>query len=175
MALSATLELTASGILSKAGLDLDAPSTQIIIGQNAFPQCLISLTDGTGDEQAQQWWSDIRTVAAGATDGIDLYGALTGPFGNSVQPVTIRAIVLAIVAPANTKRLRVGPQAVANAAQLGFGGVGAQAYLEFDKFQLLERVYTGWAITAGTGDILPVNNPSAVSIDYAAWVLYTGT
>jgi hypothetical protein len=174
MALSATLELTGSGFLTKA-LDLSSPSDSVVIGQNSFPQCLLSLTDGTGDEQAQQWWSDLRTVAAGATDSIDLYGSLTGPLGNTVQPVTIRAIIIAVVSPAVAKYLRVGPQNVANAAQLGFGGVGAQAYLEFDKFIPLIRAYGGWAIAAGTGDLLPIKNPSAVSIDYAIWVLYTGT
>jgi hypothetical protein len=170
--LNATFSLTASGILSSA-LDVEAPSSAVAIGQGGFPAVGFSLTYGTGNLQAQSWWSDKRTVAAGATDSIDLNGVLTGPLGAAIAFTSVRAIVIAIDTPDGTKLLRVGPQNVTNAAQLGFGGTGAQAYLETDTFCVLPRPYGGWALTAGTADLLPVKNPSAVSVDYYVWVIGT--
>jgi hypothetical protein len=170
--LNATFSLTGSGILA-AALDVEAPSSTVAIGQGGFPAVGFSLTYGTGNLQAQSWWSDKRTVAAGATDSIDLNGALTGPLGASVAFTSARVIIIAIDTPDGTKLLRVGPQNVTNAAQLGFGGVGAQAYLETDTFCVLPRPYGGWTITPATADLLPVKNPTGVSIDYYVWILGT--
>jgi hypothetical protein len=142
---TATFSLTGSGTLTKT-LTLSTPTDTIQIGAGAFPAATFDLADGNGDAQAQDWYSAF---------------------------LTIRAIILVIKDPTSAKRLRVGPQNVTNAAQLGFGGVGAQAYLEFDRFAILERIYTGWTVTPGTGDLLPINNPSGVSVDVAVWVLGT--
>ena len=164
MALAASVELAMSGTLTNP-LDLSAPIDSVAVGEGEFPAAAFDLDDGNGDLQAQSWWHDLRALAAGATDSIDLAGSLTGPFGVTVTALKIKAILAVIKDPANTKYLRVGPQGVANAAQLGFGGVAAAEYVEFDTFCFLPKVYTGWTITAGSADLLPIKNPSAVSID----------
>jgi hypothetical protein len=170
--LSATIALAASGQLTK-DLDLSSPGDSVGIGQGAFPAVGFNLADGTANLQAKSWWHDKRTVLAGATDSIDLNGSLTGPLGDAVNWTTVRLVIVAIESPDGTKLLRVGPQNVANAAQLGFGGTGAQAYLETDTFAVLPRPYGGWAITPATADLLPVKNPSAVSVDYDIWIIGT--
>lgn len=172
MALAASFSLTATGTLTNP-LDLGTPTYDIAAGSGDFPACSFDVADGNGAAQAQSWWDDKRTLAAAATDSIDLYGSLTGPFGASVAAVKVKTILVAIDTPGSTKYLRIGPQNVANAAQLGFGGVGATVYYQFSRFALLEDVDAGWTITAGTGDILPIKNPSAVSIDYAIWITFT--
>jgi hypothetical protein len=171
--LNATFSLTGSGILT-AALDVESPTSQVAIGQGGFPAVGFSLTYGTGNLQAQSWWSDKRTVAAGATDSIDLNGGgLVGPLGAAVNFTNVKVVIIAIDTPDGVKLLRVGPQGVANAAQLGFGGTGAQAYVETGTFCVLPRPYGGWAITPATADLLPVKNPSAVSVDYYVWVIGT--
>lgn len=172
MALTADVVLTLISRMTKA-LDFSTPADIVTVGQNSFPEGSFSLADGNGDGQAQAHFSDLRTVAAGATDSLDLHGSLTGPLGDAFSLVTLRLALIVIKDPLSTKYLRVGPQGVTNAAQLGFGGIGSTVYIEFDRFQMLERINTGWAITAGTADLLPVKNPSAVSIDYG--VLLIGT
>jgi hypothetical protein len=172
--LSASFSFTGNGQLTKP-LDVSTPTDTIQVGSSNFPACGFDLTDGTSNLQAKSWWSDIRTVAAGATDSIDLNGSLTGPLGDAISWTTVRMIVVAINVPDGTKLLRVGPQNVTNAAQLGFGGVGAQAYLETDTFCVLPRPYGGWAVTAGTADIARINNPSAVNVTVTVWILATET
>lgn len=172
MALTASFELTGSSVMTNP-LDLSTPSDSPQIGTGEFPEASIDFEDGTGSLQAQAHWHDLRTVAAGATDSIDLYGSLTGPFGATVNAVKVKAIVVVIDSPASTKVLRVGPQNVSNAAQLGFGGVGSTVYIECDSFLPLISGYAGWSITAGTGDLLPIKNPGSVDITYAILVLFT--
>jgi hypothetical protein len=172
MPLTASLTLSGSGELSKL-LDLSTPLDSLTIGSDPFPACMVSFTDGNGNEQAQAWWHDLRTIAAGADDDLDLFGALTGPLGDAFNVVTLRALLLVIKDPAATKYLRVGPKGATGAAQLGFGGVGATQWVEFDKYQLFARAYGGWPITATTADKVRVTNPSAVSIDYAVLAIAT--
>jgi hypothetical protein len=103
--LSATIALAASGQLTK-DLDLSSPGDSVGIGQGTFPAVGFNLADGTGNLQAKSWWHDKRTVAAGATDSIDLNGSLTGPLGDAVNWTTVRLIVVAIESPDGTKLLR---------------------------------------------------------------------
>lgn len=167
-----TLSVSASGTLTKTA-DVSVPVDSIGIGANNFPAVGFSLTDGTGNLQAKSWWSDQRTVAAGATDSLDLFGSLTGPLGDAFNLATVRLIIIQIVDPDGTKLIRVGPQGVSNAAQLCFGGVGSTVYVESDTFVILARPYGGWAITTATADLLPVKNPSASSLDYVVWIIGT--
>jgi hypothetical protein len=169
--LALDVSLSLSGLLTRT-LDLSTPTDTIGVGQGAFPAAAYTLDDGNGDLQAQQWWHDLRTVAAAGNDDIDLSGVLASPFNDTLAFLTIRLMLLVIVTPGPTKRLRVGPQNVANGWQGPFGGTGAQAYVEFDQFQKFARTYTGWTVTPATGDILRVNNPGATT-DYA--ILVAGT
>lgn len=170
--LTATITVTGTGQLVKT-LDVSNPTDQVDIGNNNFPELEISLTDGTGSNEATSWFTDERTVTAGSTDSIDLNGTLTGPLGDPINWTTVRVIVIAITVPDGIQILRVGPQGVADAAQLGFGGTGSQAYLETDNFLILARPWGGWGITAATADLLPVKNPTGVSVTYVIWAMGT--
>lgn len=172
MSFNATIGLTGSGVMG-VSLDYSGPVDAFNLVSGTFPTPSFTLTEGTGNLQAQRQWHDERTVAATTTDSIDLSGVLTDGLGRAVAAATIRSIVVVIRAPDGIKLLRVGPQNVASAAQLGFGGVTAPAYVETDTMVLLARPYGGWTITAGAGDLLPVHNPTAVPITYGIWITYT--
>ena len=65
-------------------------------------QAAIALANGTGANQADLYWSDTRTIAASATDSIDLAGALGGAFGAAQVFARVKAIfVKAAAANAN--------------------------------------------------------------------------
>jgi hypothetical protein len=172
MALEASIELVASGSMTNP-LDLSTPINSVAVGTGDFPECLIELEDGNGAEQAQAHWHDLRTVTATTADNLDLYGSLTGPFGSTVSVVKIKTILVVIDTPGTTKSLRIGPQNVANANQLGFGGTGATVYATCRRFLLLEDVDSGWTVSNGSTDVLGIYNPSAVSVTYAIWISYT--
>lgn len=172
MALDATFELTGSGTLTSA-LDLSTPTDSVAIGSGNFDAIEVTFEDGSGSGQAQSWWHDERTVTATTADNIDLAGSLTGPFGATITAVKIKWIVLAIDTPGSTKSLRVGPRGVSNAFQGPWGGTGATVYQDFTTFFAAVEPYTGWTVTAGTGDILGIYNPSAVSVTYRIWIGFT--
>jgi hypothetical protein len=172
MPLSASFGLSASGLLTKP-LDLSIPVDSVIAGNGNFPAASFDLTDGNGDSQAQMWYHDLQTINAGSVDGWPLTGSLLTPLGGFANFLTIRAVLVVIKDPAPTKKLRIGPQGQADAAQLGFGGVGAEAYVEFDRHILLAKTYGGWMVTSPTAYLLYLKNTGSVALDYAWWILGT--
>jgi hypothetical protein len=174
MALEAVFALTGSGTLTSPK-DLSTPTDAVAIGSGNFDEVAIEFADGNGSEEAEAWWHDERTVAATTADNIDLAGSLTGPFGVTVTALKIKWIILAIDTPDGIKTIRVGPRGVSNAFQGPWGGTGATVYQDVTHHLPLFEPFTGWTVTAGTGDILGIYNPSAVSVTYRIWIGFTIT
>jgi hypothetical protein len=172
MALEATIELTASSVMTTA-LDLGDSVDSVATGVGEFPECLIELEDGNGNEQAQAHWHDLRTVAAGVWDSIDLSGALTGPLGATVNVVKVKTVLVVIQDPGPTKRLQLGPQGQTAAALFGFGYNDTPIYFTCTRFAIIEDVDAGYAIVNGATDRFIVHNPTAGDITYAIWISYT--
>ena len=147
------------------------------IGNGGFAALTQNITDGaSGAYKANKYYRGQRTLAAAANDDLDLSGGLSDPFGNAFNFTYVRGILLAIVTPDGTKKLRFGPQNVANAWQGPFGGVGATVYFDvLDHFLLVNFTgVNGWAVTAATADILRINNPSAGAVTYNIAILGQG-
>jgi len=123
---------------------------------------------GTGAGLADRVWHDQRTIAASGTDDLDLAGVLVDVFGATVTFARIRAMVVA-AASGNTNNVIVG-----NATTNGFiTWVGAAAHTVTVRpggFLCLANGLTdatGYAVTAGTGDILRIANSGAgTSVTY---------
>src|SRR6218665_3613353 len=64
-------------------------------------------THGTGNGQANEQFSDIRTLAASANENIDLAGTLIGHFGETLTFTKIKAIVI-LADTGNTNDVIVG-------------------------------------------------------------------
>jgi len=127
---------------------------------------LIPLTSGVAANQADIIWADERTLAASATENLDLAGALTDAFGATVTAVKLKA-VLVIAADANTNDVLVGG-AASNAVPI-FGDVTDIAKAKPGGFVYLAA--PGLAglctVTASTGDILKIaNSSSGTSVTY---------
>jgi hypothetical protein len=149
-------------------------SQPAVYGRGVLPARGVQLSYGAGDLQANKQYVARRTLAAAAYDLIDLAGGVNDYKGAAIAFTKVKRIYLALVNPDGAKSLRVGPQNQANAAQLGWGGVGAEASCEVFTELDWPHPYAGWAVTAGTGDILPVYNPGADPVEYAIWILGLG-
>src|SRR5688500_14222343 len=55
----------------------------------------VDLTSGTGDGQADRVWADQRTLAASATEDLDLTGSLTDVLGASLTLARVKVLYVA--------------------------------------------------------------------------------
>jgi hypothetical protein len=127
---------------------------------------ITSLGDGTGANQADLIWSDTRTLAASATENLDLAGSLVDALGSTLTFARVKAIYVH-AADGNVNDVVFG-----GAASNGFVGPFADAT---DKIKvksggtwaIVAPGATGYPVTAGTGDILLVaNGGSGTSVTY---------
>ena len=99
MALSTELTVRLAATLTDP-LDLSTPTDALA---NAVK---LILTSGTGADQADMSWHDTRTLAASATEDLDLAGVLTNAFGDTQTFARIK-MVLVTAASANTNNVNV--------------------------------------------------------------------
>ncbi len=140
-------------------LDLSTPTDSI---QHTTK---IELSNGTGANSADLLFHDQRTLAASATEDLDLAGVLASPFGATLTFVEIRGIKISASA-SNTNNVNVTRPAANGvplflAASDGIpippGGVFAWACPADGKV----------AVTAGTGDLLTITNSAgSTSVTY---------
>lgn len=162
--MSLTSRLTVSiDALYKASLDLSEVQNPMLKSYAKI------LQTGTGAGQADKFWHDRRTLAASTGEDLDLNGAaLTDPFGAALAFVRVKGLIIA-AADANTNNVIVG-----NAASNGFvswvGGATHTVTLRPGAVMALfagQADATGYAVTAGTADLLRVLNGAAGStVDY---------
>lgn len=163
MALNVKAQVSLSG---KLGNTVDLGSVAAAIAK-AYT---VDLTDGAGAGQANRLWADTRTLAASANEDLDLAGALVDALGGPFSLARVKGIVVAAAA-GNTNNVVVGA-ASSNAWATLLGATHTVTLRPGAVFAALagEDDATGWAVTAGTGDLLRVANSaggSAVSYDVA--------
>ncbi|MHC5259905.1 hypothetical protein ACYSUO_18665 [Streptomyces sp. UC4497] len=155
MPMSASLSMAASVDLSKA-LDLTTARDGL-----AFRRA-VQLNDGTGAGKADRVFHDRRTLAASATEDLDLAGVLLDAFGATITFVRVKGLFISAAA-ANTNNVVVGAATNAWATLLSATGtltlrpgasVGAMAG---------PADTTAYAVTAGTADLLKIANSGAGS------------
>lgn len=126
----------------------------------------IPLGSGTGANQASILWSDQRTLAASATEDLDLAGVLLDAFGSTVTFARVKAIIVRAAA-ANSNVVVVG-----GAASNGLVGWVADPTDKINvrpggAFALFAPDATAYPVTAGTGDLLRIGNGGAgTSVTY---------
>lgn len=139
-------------------------------GGAILPAVRVRYSYGTGNAQVTKWYLNRHTLAAGAYLDLNLTSGLTA-LGAAQAFAALKRVVVALVAPDGTKRLRVGPQGRTNAAQLWFQAVTANFWEETYTLVWKDRPVTGWPVTAGAADVLSIHNPGAASVDCAVWLL----
>lgn len=173
MPTNVTLTLNTAGTLAYKGAGtLAPPAATLQLGQGVWPEMKTSLTFGTGNNQANGFWYDQRTVANGANDNLDFSGGVSNSLGETPLFNAIKLILMAIDTPDGVKALRVGPQGIANAAQLNFGGIAAGNWREvFNYEKILDNPFAGYPIVAGTADLFGIKNNTAVAVTYRILVV----
>lgn len=151
-----SLELVAS---LTGTADFGAPSSRPSFARQ------IDLTSGTGANQADQVWTDQRTVAASGSENLDLTGSLTDALGGSITLARVKVLYIAASA-ANTNSVVVGAAASNPWATL-LSGTGTLTLRPGAVFLVAVPEATAYAVTAGTGDLLKVANSGAgTSVTY---------
>jgi len=125
-----------------------------------------SLDFGTGAGKANQVWHDRRTLAASASEDLDLAGGLTNSVGETVTFTKIKAVLIHnrsdedIETPSHSQtdaEIQVGPDAT-NGFTGPFADASDRLVLAAGASVLLVHPGDGWTVTADTGDLLEVTN-----------------
>lgn len=131
---------------------------------------LLSLEPGTDAvNKADLLYRATRTLAASANEDLDLAGVLASPLGVTIAAAEVVAIVIEADA-ANGGNVSFGPAAV-NGALGPFGDASDRLSLAPGDFYVLTN-RNGWAIAAGTADLLNFANADAgAAADYTITVV----
>lgn len=158
MALSTNMRLSLTSTLSSA-LDLVTSRAPLTY------ESTIDLASGTGANQADKIFADTRTLAASATEDLDLAGVLSDPLGASLTFARIKAVLIK-AASGNTNNVQVTRPA-SNGVPLFLAAGDGLAVRPGGLFLWVAPDATGVAVTAGTGDLLTLTNSAgSTSVTY---------
>src|SRR5688572_223704 len=152
----------AAGATQAATLDLGTASAVLSKGYE------MSLVDGTAAGQANRIFHDTRTLAASANEDLDLAGVLTDAFGTVLTFARVKGLIVAAAA-ANSNNVIVGGAASNQFLTWAGAGTHTVTVRPGGVFALWTGAAdaTGYAVTAGTGDLLRIANSGAgTSVTY---------
>ena len=160
MGLTSNMGMSASGSYTKSA-DLETGSGDLNWRR------AVALDSGTGAGKADLRFTDTRTLAASATEDLDLAGVLTDLFGTALTFVKIKGLFIS-AASGNTNNVVVGA-AASNAWATLLNATGTITLRPGASFGVMAAAAdaTTYAVTAGTGDLLKVANSAAgTSVSY---------
>ena len=150
MALNTKIQLMLEAIQTNP-LDLGTPTDKLNYVKT------IELADGVGLAQADQIFHDQRTLGVSAAEDLDLAGGLTDAFGNLLTFSAIKGMIFQ-AAIGNTNNVVIGGK-LTNAFINWVSDATDELILKPGGFfALIDPTAGGYAVTAGTGDILEVTN-----------------
>jgi hypothetical protein len=125
-----------------------------------------TLANGTAAGQADLLWTDTRTLAASASESLDLAGSLVGAFGATLTFARIKGLIIR-AADGNTNDVLAGG-AAANGWATAFGDPTDKVKIKpGGTLALLAPGATAYPVTPATGDLLQVANSGAgTSVTY---------
>lgn len=131
--------------------------------------------DGTSADQCDKIWHDQRVITTGANDDLDLTALTNSIFGSTVTInfVKVKSILIVNTSTTAGDELKLD-SSVTNGFLGPFNGSNtSKIEIGPDSACLLSSKKDGWAVTAGTGDILRINNPNAGSVTYKIVIVGT--
>lgn len=133
----------------------------------------LTLGDGSTAGNFNKVFRDTRTLAASATESLDLAGGLTDAFGNTITFTAIKAIIIK-AASGNTNDVIIG-NAASNQFVGPFGAAAHTVQLKPGQIFAISATNTGWTVTASTGDLLKIaNSAGSTSVNYDILILGIG-
>lgn len=166
-------------LASKIGVritsNLSSALDLVTAAANLSQNYTVELDSGTAAGAADRVFSDTRTLAASATENLDLAGSLTDALGAAVSFAKVKAIFIK-AADANTNNVIVGGDATTTFFPM-FGAETDSIILRPGAFVLLacgEADAAGYAVTAATADLLKITNSAAgTSVSYDVIIIGT--
>jgi hypothetical protein len=166
MALTSSVTVQLEGLLTSA-LDLSTVSSPVVIPQH-YP-----LSSGTGANQADKMFADTRTLAASATENLDLAGTLLDAFGAAITFVKVKAFLIRAAA-ANTNNVLVGGHASAAFVNWVSDATDVVVVKPGGLLLLVAPNAAGYGVTATTGDMLTITNSAGTTgVTYDVAILGT--
>ncbi|MCX5229674.1 hypothetical protein [Streptomyces sp. NBC_00233] len=160
MSLTSSMSIAVDGTLTSA-LDLSTVSSPVTV------RAATTWQSGTGAGKADRMFSDRRTLAASATEDLDLAGVLLDAFGAAITWARVKGLYIR-AADANVNNVVVG-NASSNAWAALLGATGTITLRPGASFGVTVGAAdaTAYAVTAGTADLLKVANSGAgTSVSY---------
>lgn len=159
MALTTTLNVSMSAVQTSAK-DLGTARFPVDYAKRLI------LASGTAAGQADQLWSDTRTITASGTDPLDLAGSLVDALGATLTFARVKGLIVCAAA-GNTNDVIVGG-AASNAFINWVGDATDKVKVKpGGVFCLFAPAATGYPVTASTGDqLLIANSGAGTSVTY---------
>lgn len=155
MTISLAIMARIRGALSQSG---DGGTAQLPVNVSQE----LALADGTAADQANAVYIDAFSIAASGSLNLDLAGGgLTDRLGNALNFTAVKAILL-IADATNTNNIVVGNGTNPFVGPFG-AGTHSLAVEPGGQILLATRTAAGWAVVAGTGDVLKLANSGAGS------------
>lgn len=130
-----------------------------------------SLANGTGVDSADLIWHDVRSLAASTSEDLDLAGGVSDQFGATVTFARVRGLVIRNQTTTAGHILEVGGASSNDwAGWLGASGDVVKVGPDGCLF-IWNPAAAAFAVTAGTGDILKINNTGSASTTYQIAVI----
>jgi hypothetical protein len=156
--LTALLTATADHGVPQASLDLDAS---------------FDMASGTGSGQANQVFSDQRTITASSSEELDLSGVLANVLGTTIAFTAVKAIFIRAAA-ANVNNVVVG-NAAATQFLGGFAAAGNTWAIPPGGIMMVTAPAAGWTVANAASDKLKIANSGAgTSVVYDIIVIGIG-
>jgi hypothetical protein len=131
----------------------------------------ITLGSGTGAQQADRLFTDRRTLAASASETLDLAGTLADAFGATLTFAKVKTVII-VADAANTNNVNVTRDASSGVPIFLAAGDGMP--VPPGGFIAWSAPGSGVAVTAGSADLIGVANSGAgTSVTYDVYVLGT--
>ena len=153
MALTSEITFKVTGTYT-AAKDLSTVTDPLALSKS------IPLASGTGANQADLLFHDQRTIAASSNDDLDLAGSLSDSFGNTLTFVKVKTIYV-FAATANTNSVVVGGAASNQFVAWVGDATDKVNILPGGAFMITAPSAAGYAVAAGSTDVLRVANSSA--------------
>lgn len=139
--------------------------------QNFSKKIAEALTSGTGNGAVDVLWADSRTLIADATEDIDFNGVLADVYGDQVDLLNIKAILIVNTDADSTI-------SVMAAAAAGFAGAGFPFNAASQKQNVLPGCFwmignpgDGWNCVAATSDKITITEESSQAGAYDIVIL----
>ena len=128
-----------------------------------------TFTDGDAADKMDALYVERRSLAASGSEDLDLAGGITNTFG---EVLTLTKVRMLIVRPNSTNLNTIS---VGGAAANGFAAwSGATNHTVTVRaggtLMLLAPDATGYAVTAGTGDLLTIQNDGTNGVSYDIYI-----